>query len=202
MKLTSMRTRLISSRRKPVASALAGLALCLPGLACAQVASGTVDVALRVERGCFVVEQVEDAAAHQETEWGRVDFGAHARLDAPGGSPAAQLDAAVARLECNPDTAYRLEVDDGLHGGAGGVRYLRRERAGTNADANTDAATIAYRLYTDAARRTPWLAGTPVSGVTPADGRVYLPMYAQIVQSATPPPVGRYRDTLHLTLTW
>ncbi|MGH8079718.1 MAG: Csu type fimbrial protein [Lysobacter sp.] len=168
--------------------------LMAPPMAAAQTVSGLVGLQVEIDRGCTLVE----AANQKAVEFGHIDFGRHARLDDAGtaqNTVPAGLRPSASRLECNPDTAFRFQVDDGLHGGSGGIRRLRL-------DGRDGAATIAYRLYTDAARRTPLMANVPVDGVTPSDGRAYLPLYAEIVRSADPPPVGRYRDTLHITLSW
>lgn len=167
--------------------------------ATAQMAAGVVDVELQVERGCVLMRAPDPGMV----EFGRIDFGRHARLDAAAGPPTGHNlasddpQAPGARLECNPDTAFRFEVDAGLHGGADGVRHLRLQRPG-----RSDAVTLAYRLFLDPARRMPLQANTPIAGITPVDGRVHLPLYAQIEPSASAPAVGTYRDTLHITIDW
>lgn len=71
-----------------------------------------------------------------------LDFGTTARLDDSAGPLSAAR--VTTRLECNPDTPYQLQVDGGLHGGIGEVRYL--------AGSAKHSKLIPYHLYRDAAR--------------------------------------------------
>jgi spore coat protein U-like protein len=158
-----------------------------------QSLQGVVQVSLVVDRGCLVSSAGSPIRMLRPS---RLDFGHYPRLDPPGGALSAQLldlgDAApVVRLACNPDVEQQLQVDSGQNAGHGDVRYLRLR----NGDA-----TIAYRLFVDAARQHP-LDTTPLSRRA-GPGPVELTLYASVIPQESAPVAGRYQDTLHLTLTW
>lgn len=149
-----------------------------------------VQVRVNVQRGCVLVGQVRDAGPQN---LGLLDFGSTARLDDPAGPLSAQLPhSRLPRLECNPDTAYQVQVDGGQHGGVGDVRYLAAEGA----------SPIPYRIYSDPARRVPFLVNQPLSGRVPATGTIELPLYARIEPLAQVPRAGQYSDLLKVTVTW
>jgi hypothetical protein len=146
-----------------------------------QSLQGVVQVSLVVDRGCLVSSAGSPIRMLRPS---RLDFGHYPRLDPPGGALSAQLldlgDAApVVRLACNPDVEQQLQVDSGLRNGD---------------------ATIAYRLFVDAARQHP-LDTTPLSRRA-GPGPVELTLYASVIPQESAPVAGRYQDTLHLTLTW
>ncbi|MDE1168054.1 MAG: spore coat U domain-containing protein [Pseudomonas sp.] len=151
-----------------------------------------VEVRVSVQRGCLLVSHVRDGGVES---LGTLDFGSAARLDDPQGPLSAQLSGQrLARLECNPDTAYQLQVDGGQHGGVGEVRYLGGPRAGTPA--------IPYTLYRDPARRVPLPVNQVLSGVVPSTGSVELPLYGRIQHLAQVPEAGEYSDLVKVTLSW
>jgi spore coat protein U-like protein len=151
-----------------------------------------VEVRVDVLRGCQLVGQQRSAGVEQ---LGLLDFGSTARLDDPAGPlGAALISAHLPRLECNPDTAYQLRVDGGLHGGVGDVRYM----AGTAEHSKP----IPYRLYQDPARRIPLAVDVPVSGRVPDTGSVDLPLYARVEPLAEIPRVSRYSDLVKVTVSW
>lgn len=167
-------------------AALSGLMLGDAALA-AQL---QVEVRVTVQRGCVLAAQVRDAGPQS---LGVLDFGNAARLDDPAGPLSAELPGArLPRLECNPDTAYQVQVDAGQHGGSGAVRYL----------AATGATPIPYRIYSDPARQVPFLVDQPLSGRVPDTGSVTLPLYARIESLAQVPRVGQYTDLLKVTVSW
>jgi len=149
-----------------------------------------VQVRVNVQHGCVLLGQTRDAGPQQ---LGVLDFGSAARLDDPTGPLSAQLPGSrLPRLECNPDTAYQVQVDGGQHGGVGDVRYLAAEGANL----------IPYRIYSDPARRVPFVVNQPLSGRVPATGTIELPLYARIEPLAQVPRAGQYTDLLKVTVTW
>ena len=151
-----------------------------------------VEVRVNVQRGCQLVGQQREAGIEQ---LGVLDFGTAARLDDPAGPlSAALVTTRLPRLECNPDTPYQLQVDGGLHGGTGEVRYL--------AASAEHSKPIPYRLYQDAARQNPLPVNVSLSGRVPDSGTVYLPLYARIERLAEIPHAGRYSDLLKVTVSW
>lgn len=149
-----------------------------------------VEVRVNVQRGCVLLGQPGDAGPQS---LGVLDFGSTARLDAPGGPLSAELPATrLPHLECNPDTAYQVQVDGGQHGGVGEVRYL----------VANGARPIPYRLYSDPARRVPFAVDQPLSGRVPATGTLELPLYARIEPLAQVPRAGQYSDLLKVTVSW
>ena len=167
---------------------LALLSLMLGGAA--QATQMQVEVRVNVQRGCVLLGQTRDAGPQS---LGVLDFGSTARLDDPAGPLSAQLPRSrLPRLECNPDTAYQVQVDGGQHGGVGEVRYLA-------ADGGTP---IPYRIYSDPARQVPFLVDQPLSGRVPSTGTIELPLYARIEPLAQVPRAGQYTDLLKVTVTW
>ncbi|MFJ2545149.1 spore coat U domain-containing protein [Pseudomonas sp. NPDC087612] len=167
----------------------------LLGLSMASTAGAAdfmVEVKVQVERGCLLIHQPRDAGAQA---LGVLDFGRTARLDDPAGPLSSQLLALrPPRLECNPDTAYQVQVDGGQHGGIGEVRYLASNQPA--------AKPIPYRLYQDPAWRLPLPVNVAQYARVPDSGSVALPLYARIERLAEVPAVGRYSDLLKVTVTW
>lgn len=165
------------------------------GLCAAQGVAATdflVEVRIDVQRGCLLVHEPRSASAQA---LGVLDFGQAPRLDDPAGPLSSQLLAQrPPRLECNPDTAYQVEVDGGLHGGTGEVRYLVSDDA--------RARPIPYRLYQDPAWRLPLSVNIAQHARVPDSGSVELPLYARIDTQTELPRTGRYSDLLKVTVTW
>ncbi len=165
------------------------------GLCAAQGVAATdflVEVRIDVQRGCLLVHEPRSASAQA---LGVLDFGQTPRLDDPAGPLSSQLLAQrPPRLECNPDTAYQVEVDGGLHGGTGEVRYLVSDDA--------RARPIPYRLYQDPAWRLPLSVNIAQHARVPDSGSVELPLYARIDTQTELPRTGRYSDLLKVTVTW
>lgn len=158
----------------------------------AAAADFMVEVRVDVQRGCQLVSQTRDAGAQA---LGVLDFGSTARLDnAAGPLTSALLAQRPPRLECNPDTAYQVKVDGGVHGGIGEVRYL--------ASGSAHARPIPYRLYQDPAWRVPLPVNTVLHGRVPDSGSVELPLFARIDRASELPYTGRYSDLLKVTVTW
>jgi len=165
------------------------------GLCTAQGVAATdflVEVRIDVQRGCLLIHEPRSASAQA---LGVLDFGQGPRLDAPAGPLSSQLLAQrPPRLECNPDTAYQVQVDGGLHGGTGDVRYL--------VSADPRAKPIPYRLFQDPGWRVPLSVNIAQHGRVPDSGSVELPLYARIDTQTELPRTGRYSDLLKVTVTW
>ncbi|MDF9619605.1 spore coat U domain-containing protein [Pseudomonas entomophila] len=158
----------------------------------AMAAEFLVEVQVRVQRGCMLVNQQRDAGAQA---LGRIDLGSAARLDGPGAPlSGVLLSQRPPRLECNPDTPYQVRVDGGQHGGVGEVRYL--------ASRDPQARPIPYRLYRDAAWQMPLAVDVAQSARIPDSGSLELPLYARIDSLAWVPHAGLYADLLKVTVTW
>lgn len=168
-------------------------ALC--GLYAAQGVAATdflVEVRIDVQRGCLLVQAPRATSAQA---LGVLDFGQSPRLDDPAGPLGTQLLAQrPPRLECNPDTAYQVQVDGGLHGGTGDVRYL--------VSADPKARPIPYRLFQDPAWRVPMAVNIAQQGRVADSGSAELPLYARIDTQTELPRTGRYSDLLKVTVTW
>lgn len=169
--------------------------LALVGLCTAQSVAATdflVEVRIDVQRGCLLIHEARSASGEA---LGILDFGHSPRLDDRVGPLTSQLLVQrPPRLECNPDTAYQVEVDGGLHGGTGEVRYL--------VSADPRARPIPYRLFRDPAWRVPLAVNIAQQGRVPDSGSVELPLYARIDTQAELPRTGRYSDLLKVTVTW
>lgn len=158
----------------------------------AVAADFLVEVQIRVQRGCMLVNQQRDAGAQA---LGRIDLGSTARLDGLGAPlSGVLLSQRPPRLECNPDTPYQVRVDGGQHGGVGELRYL--------ASHDSKARPIPYRLYRDAAWRQPLAVDVAQSARVPDSGSVELPLFARIDSLAWVPRAGLYADLLKVTVTW
>ncbi|WMW08086.1 spore coat U domain-containing protein [Pseudomonas entomophila] len=158
----------------------------------AVAADFLVEVQIRVQRGCMLVNQQRDAGAQA---LGRIDLGSAARLDGSGAPlSGVLLSQRPPRLECNPDTPYQVRVDGGQHGGVGELRYL--------ASRDSNARPIPYRLYRDAAWRQPLAVDVAQSARVPDSGSVELPLFARIDSLAWVPRAGLYADLLKVTVTW
>ncbi|MNO46062.1 Spore Coat Protein U domain protein [compost metagenome] len=173
---------------------VAGLLITDPTVA--QSSQGVIEVNLHIERGCLFQTRQDFDGQHL----GTLDFGSHTRLDALHrlstqlNGNAAPIPHMQARLECNPGINYELQMDGGLNGGVGDVRYM--------ANTDADAPATPYRLYSDAAMQQSISVRTPLIRKVPSSGLAELPVYARIEHLNLAPTPGRYRDTIYLTLTW
>ena len=91
-------------------------------------------------------------------------------------------------VRCSRDQPYAITFDNGQH--AEGAQ--RRMGNGS--------ATVAYQLYSDAARLHPLGASDGLRGVGSGDDQD-LPVYARL-QVARDTPTGRYADVVRMTVTW
>lgn len=141
------------------------------GLGGGSVLFRSSGVLARFENGCWIGA-------------GDLDFG-----QVPPPTQAIDASSSI-RLQCPAGTAWRLELDNGLHYGGGS-----RRMAGTGG-------VVAYGLYLDAGRTRPWGAGPDdaASGtIDAAGGEFNLTVYGQVPAQPGIAP-GFYKDTVVATL--
>ncbi|MGN3975378.1 Csu type fimbrial protein [Tsuneonella sp. SYSU-LHT278] len=102
----------------------------------------------------------------------------------PGNAIDAESRIAVA---CNGDVPLLVTLDAGSHA-EGGQRRLAGEGG-----------YVAYALYSDSARVTPWTAGMPLATAT-RGGQVELAAYGRIGAGETLGAGGAYADTIAITI--
>jgi spore coat protein U-like protein len=90
-------------------------------------------------------------------------------------------------VACNGDVPLVVTLDGGNHP-VGGERRLAGEGG-----------YVAYALYSDPARQTPWSAGMPLAS-TAQGGRLELAAYGRIEPTATLAAGGTYADTVAITV--
>lgn len=108
--------------------------------------------------------------------------------------PTAEAEARIF-LDCTPDTAFRITMDDGQNFRAG-----RRRMANPLGRGNT--AYIDYEIYRDSAYRQRWgqTLASSATGITPASGRVTLTAYG--VASGRRSISSEYQDIVTVTVTF
>lgn len=97
------------------------------------------------------------------------------------------------QVDCTPNTAFTVAIDDGLYVNAG-QRRMTRVGPGVGTYLN-------YEIYRNAARTQRWgsAAGQLVTGVTPANGRVTLTAYGRTTGFLV---AGPFQDTVTVTITF
>jgi spore coat protein U-like protein len=92
-------------------------------------------------------------------------------------------------VACTPETGYAVTIGDGLWGtGTAGQRRMR-----------SDSNYLAYELYQDTGRVTPWTEASPLVGEGQGEEETYS-VYGRIPpQNAA---VGSYSDTVVVTITY
>ena len=167
-----------------------GVLLAPPPVAAADY---VVEVRVQVARGCLLEGGSPSEGART---LGRIDLGSVARLDGPSSpNTGALLLTRPPRLLCNPDTAYQVSVNGGLHGGAGDLRFLARSDGRRGA-------VLPYRLFHDAAWQQPVTVGQVRMARVPSSGEVVLPLFARLDRMAEAPAPGLYTDVVSVTLIW
>lgn len=91
-------------------------------------------------------------------------------------------------VRCSRNQPYAITFDNGQHA-VGAQRHMGNGNA-----------TVAYRLYSDAARSQPLAASDGLRGVG-SGGDQAIPVYARL-QLARNTPTGRYTDVVRMTVTW
>lgn len=162
----------------------------------AATVTGSVGVLIELGTGCQINGQ---AGNTQPLDFGDVDFGQWMSLSA--GSPNIDADTSGSagggiEIECNANIDYTIEIDDGLHFGAGSLRMEHT----TLADEY-----VTYQLFTDATRATAWVPGTPVTytstGTTGTPLATVHHFYGRVAPQAQA-NAGVYQDTVQVTVVW
>lgn len=174
----------------------AGLLLAMFGLSTAQAAGtlvGQVGVQMVIGAGCTVINGSVSGGINQ---WGTVDFGTLADLTNVVDAQTVGTSGNI-QIQCSTGLTPSLTVNAGLHA-SGGERFMQ--------NTTTTSSTIAYVLYSDAARSSLIESNTPVDISSVATGAaINIPLYGRVVptgQSTPTPTAGTYTDTLLVTLAW
>ncbi|WP_217903956.1 Csu type fimbrial protein [Bordetella genomosp. 4] len=154
---------------------------------------GQVGVQMVIGAGCTIIN---GSVAGGINQWGTLDFGTYADLTNVVDAQAVGTSGNI-QIQCSTGLTPVLQVNAGLHA-SGGQRYMQ--------NSTTTSSTIAYNLYSDAARSALIQANTPVDISSVSTGTaVNIPLYGRVVPTgqATPTPAaGTYIDTLLVTLAW
>ena len=153
----------------------------------ADSSTGTIAVALNVTNACVVNGAAAPAA--NIGSLGGIQF-----PDQPGifGNVDSQLVGSLGTLQvqCSPDVAPVLTIGTGTHDNAG-----KRQLA-------SNGNTVAYRLFTDAARTNEIGIGQQLSLGVMSTAAVSVPIYARVTSAGKILAAGSYTDTVQVTLTW
>ncbi len=154
----------------------------------ATLAAGTINGHLNVKlvlgSGCTVTGGDNSGVSN---DFGTLDFGEHATLD---NSITAQSSGSTGNvtLNCTKDLPYSIALDGGNHFSSS-TRHM-----------SNGSAEVAYSLYQDSARNTPWAMATPLalSGTGTDDS---LTIYGRIPVQ-TNQAAGAYTDLVNVTVSW
>ncbi|UCJ18527.1 spore coat U domain-containing protein [Pseudomonas sp. MM211] len=155
----------------------------------AGTVTGQLGIQLVITDGCTVGNGGSAGGT-----FGNIDFGSVAAITAPleaqsvgsggGGSFS---------VTCNNGTDYSVTLDSGGNP-AGGQRNMSN---------GTD--LIAYNLFQDAGRTTPWGDGSNGGDTLDSTGNgevQEIVVYGQVPPRAAVPSVGTYTDTVQVTVAW
>jgi spore coat protein U-like protein len=175
---------------KLAAMTLVFAGMVLPAAASAATVSGSLAVQMVVGSGCSVGNGSTGGNANT---FGTVDFGNQVSpvvnyIDAQStGAAGGNI-----QLTCSNGTPYTVTLDAGLHA-SGTTRQM------TNGTDN-----VAYGLYQDVARATPWGDGTTFGGALSGNGTgaaVDMNIYGRVPPQAAV-SAGTYTDTVLVTVGW
>jgi spore coat protein U-like protein len=154
---------------------------------------GQVGVQMVIGAGCSIINGSVSGGINQ---WGTLDFGSHSDLTGAVDTQTVGSTGNI-QIQCSTGLTPSLTVNSGLHA-SGGQRFMQNTSSG--------AATIAYNIYSDAARSAVISPNTPVDISSVSTGTaVNIPLYGRVVptgQSSTTPTAGTYTDTLLVTIAW
>ncbi|KAF1069396.1 MAG: hypothetical protein GAK45_01112 [Pseudomonas citronellolis] len=172
---------------------LAAFALLQSPAHAAGTIAGQVGVQMTIGAGCSIINGSVSGGVNQ---WGTLDFGSHPDLTNAVDAQTVGTTGNI-QIQCSTGLTPTLTVNSGLHA-TGGQRYMQ--------NATTTAATVAYNIYTDAARTAVISPNTPVDITSVSTGTaVNIPLYGRVVptgQSSPTPAAGTYTDTLLVTIAW
>lgn len=169
---------------------------CASPLGTAQAAGtliGQVGVQMVIGAGCTIINGSVSGGINQ---WGTLDFGSHSDLTNVVDAQTVGTSGNI-QIQCSTGLTPSLTVNAGLHA-SGGQRYMQ--------NTTTTSSTIAYNIYSDAARSALIQANTPVDISSVSTGTaVNIPLYGRVMptgQSTPTPTAGTYTDTLLVTIAW
>lgn len=166
---------------------IAALAAMSAAPASAQSSSGTIAVALNITNACVV-----NGAASLQSNIG--SLGTIQFPDQPGifGNVDGQLVGSLGTLQvqCSPNVSPVMTIGSGANDNAG------KRRLSSNGN------TVAYRLFSDAARTNEIAIGQQLNLGTMTTAAVTVPIYARVTSSGQILAAGAYTDTVQVTLTW
>ena len=94
------------------------------------------------------------------------------------------------QVQCSPNVAPALTIGSGANDSAG------KRRLTSNGN------TVAYRLFSDAARTNEIAIGQQLALGTMSTAAVTVPIYARVNSNGQILAAGAYSDTVQVTLTW
>lgn len=159
---------------RPTRWIVAAALVAAPVGASAKTLNGTMDARVRVDPSCRL--------SADPLAFGNVNIFS------------GQVDAtATIRLRCGPAVAYSVAIDNGQH--YNGQRRMSNGNGGWFS-------YVPYQIYRNAARNQVWgsTAGTLVTGVTPANGRVTLVAYGRVPAAIVLP--SEYQDVVTVTVNF
>ncbi len=151
-------------------------ALCAPTAGLAQVATNTFNVQMTIQGEC----KINSAAA--------MNFGNRVLLD----SNVDQTSEII--VQCTANTPFTIGLNQGASTGATVSNRLMKTTGGS---------TIAYSLYTNAARTSVWgdTVGVDRRADTGTGGPQSFTVYGRVA-SQTTPVIGNYNDTVTVTINY
>jgi spore coat protein U-like protein len=153
----------------------------LTGSAFSASKTGTLNVKLTIEDGCSVFSNNTNIS---------LDFGTWTTLSQ-------NIDGETQfQVACTGKTGFTVSLDKGLAGASTDNRLLKNTTT-------TTAAPIAYNLYAEPARGTPWGSKTLTKipdATSPAGKLETVKIYGRVFESTTIPVAGTYTDTVTITL--
>lgn len=162
--------------------------------------SGEIAVKLNVDKGCEVTNSSTSGVAGDLNNFGTLDFGTVGptwkdRLSAELVNPAITTGTATSvpaplYVTCSSATDVNVRIDGGLRGD----RTLKHP---------TEADTVAYKVYRDAARINEYAKDTNLIYSAVSTEPVPIPVYGAIAPNTTTGVAnGAYTDTLIMTISF
>lgn len=173
------------------AFALLLLAWAAPGLALAQVVSGSVDATITLQASC----EVNGAPGATGVDFGALDFGTHSTLFDEADAEISDTAAGIS-VQCTPGTQYTLTFDGGLHSASAnaslGLRAMQH---------STGTPYVTYNLYAASGRTVPMSVNGTMGPLT-ADGSAQTVNVYGRALGESGLVAGTYDDTIGVTLSF
>ena len=174
-----------------VFSLLVLLAAGCPGLALAQVVTGSVDATITLQASC----EVNGAPGATGVDFGALDFGTHSTLFDQADAEISDTAAGIS-VQCTPGTQYTLTFDGGLHAASAnaalGLRAMEHTAGGT---------FVTYNLYAASGRTVPMSINGTLGPLT-ADGSAQTVNVYGRALGESGLVAGTYDDTIGVTLSF